>query len=114
MLVKYDCIYQEEDYFGTPYPELVQFFEEYEQRGTVLDLGCGQGRDALALVKLGFNVTGVDISTLGIEQMLRRAHQEDLTLTGLVADMYEFSINEEFDFILLDSILHFYKRDRVK
>ena len=40
----YDEYYQEPEYFGAPYNELVSFFAEYPFRGTVLDLGCGQGR----------------------------------------------------------------------
>lgn len=48
----YDEYYQTEDLFGAPYPELVTFFAEREQRGKVLDLGCGQGRDAIAFGRL--------------------------------------------------------------
>jgi len=35
-----------------PYPGLVDFAENYSDRNIVLDLGCGQGRDALFLVEL--------------------------------------------------------------
>ncbi len=45
----YDKYYKDEKYFGEPYKGLVEFFKSYSPKGTVLDLGCGQGRDAVAL-----------------------------------------------------------------
>ena len=44
-MLTYDKHYKAPNYFGEPYPELIQFFKEYEPKGHVLDLGCGQGRD---------------------------------------------------------------------
>ena len=82
------------------------------QRGKVLDLGCGQGRDALAIARLGYEVTGIDISAIGIAQMIRDAKEENLSVNGIVSDIYEYSIDSSFDIVLLDSILHFYKRER--
>lgn len=110
----YDTYYQEEDYFGAPYPGLVAFFKEYEPKGRVLDLGCGQGRDVLALGRLGYTVTGVDISAVGIEQMNQAARAEQLNVTGKVGDIHTYPIGKEHDMVLLDSMLHFYKQDAEK
>ena len=52
MNVSYDKQYQTENLFGEPYSE----------RGRLLDLGCGQGRNAIPLAQLGYEVTGMDIS----------------------------------------------------
>ncbi len=113
-MVKYDKYYQGADYFGNPYPDLVKLFKAYEPKGKVLDLGCGQGRDALALARLGYEVTGVDISSVGIQQMLQKAERENLEIKGLVGDIYEFEITAEYDIILLDSMFHFYKREKAQ
>jgi len=113
-LAKYDKYYEEEQHFGDPSPELIEFFAENEERGKILDLGCGQGRDVLALASLGYEVTGVDISEVGIDQMMRDARKSNLKVEGVIADIYEFPIDSSFDFILLDSMLHFYKRDTEK
>ena len=69
MTVTYDKYYQTENLFGEPYPELIEFFAEYPYKGKLLDLGCGQGRDAIALARLGYSVTGIDNSKVGIQQM---------------------------------------------
>lgn len=107
----YDSYYQTEHLFGMPYPELIAFFSEHPTRGRLLDLGCGQGRDALALARLGYEVTGLDLSVVGIRQMVQQANAEKLKITGIVKDIYEFEDYGGFDFILLDSMFHFRKQE---
>lgn len=110
----YDQYYQTENLFGEPYPELIRFLTQNPHRGSVLDLGCGQGRDSLALARLGYRVTGIDSSKLGIEQMLDVAQLENLSVNGIVSDIYSFDGFGTFDIILLDSMFHFAKKDKVR
>lgn len=49
------------------------------QPGRALDLGCGEGGDALWLARAGWRVTGVDISTVAVDRAIARAEQEGLT-----------------------------------
>ncbi|MEQ8303385.1 MAG: methyltransferase domain-containing protein [Cyclobacteriaceae bacterium] len=114
MGVGYDKYYQTENLFGEAYPELIQFFYDYPTRGKLLDLGCGQGRDAIPLARLGYEVTGVDHSEVGIGQMMRAAEKDSLSLSGRVEDIYEFNDLSRFNFVLLDSMFHFTKADRAK
>jgi len=111
MASPYNEYYKTENLFGAPYPELIHFFSSYTRRGRVLDIGCGQGRDAIPLARLGYTVVGIDHAKLGIEQMLERANTEHLPLTGVVSDIYEWDDFSGFDFILLDSMFHFSKKD---
>lgn len=50
MKVEYDNYYQTEDLFGAPYPELIAFYASMEKKGRLLDVGCGQGRDAMVTI----------------------------------------------------------------
>jgi SAM-dependent methyltransferase len=114
MTVIYDKYYQTENLFGEPYPELIEFLAEYPKKGKLVDLGCGQGRDAIALARLGYSVTGIDSSKVGIEQMNQIGQVENLNLVGQVDDIYAFDRFDEFDIILLDSMFHFAKKDKEK
>jgi len=110
----YDQYYETEDLFGAPYPELINFFSDHPTRGKALDLGCGQGRDAIAIARLGYTVTGIDNSQVGIAQMIRVAEEEKLPVVGVVDDIYALTNFSDYEFILLDSMLHFTKVDRDK
>ena len=112
--VTYDKYYQTQNLFGEPYPELIAFFADFPMKGKVLDLGCGQGRDAIALARLGYPVIGIDNSKVGIDQMNEIGHSENLDLVGHVGDIYAFDRFSEFAFILLDSMFHFTKKDKEK
>ena len=108
MATDYEAYYRENEHgLGEPFPEFVAFFKTYDKPSAqVLDLGCGQGRDALFIARLGYCVTGVDIAGTGIKQMLTDAEREDLPITGIVADITEFTPTAEYDVILLDRTLH--------
>ena len=110
----FDEDYEQKNFFGEPYNELVDFFWKYPRKGEVLDLGCGQGRDSIALAKLGYKVTGVDGSKVGIFQMLEKAEKLKLGVTGVVHDIFTFVPGQKYDVVLLDSVLIFHKKSREK
>jgi tellurite methyltransferase len=114
MTKAYDGYYRQENLFGEPYPELVHFFEGKSTNLKVLDLGSGQGRNTLFLARLGFEVTGIDSSKVGVNQMLKISEKEKLTVQGFIEDIYQFNSIQEYDVVLLDSMFHFEKKDKVK
>lgn len=68
-----------------------------ERHTKILDLACGKGRHAVTLNKLGYNVTGSDLSVNSISQAKKF---ENDTLRFVVQDMREPLKNEKFDTIL--------------
>ena len=109
-MTDYNTYYKTEDLFGEPYPELIEFFRRYEPKGKLIDLGCGQGRDSISLARLGYQITGIDNSKVGIGQMNSISQKEGLHVTGLVGDIYSFDNYQDFEFVLLDSMFHFDQR----
>lgn len=62
---------------GKPNPQLVAEAADLKP-GTALDVGCGEGADALWLAGDGWQVTGVDISSVA----LARASEHEAALDG--------------------------------
>ena len=114
MTTQYDQYYKTENLFGEPSKELLNFFRSKDPNSTVIDIGCGQGRDAIAVGRLGFKVIGVDNSKTGIEQLNVVAKNEGLNVTGMVGNMFNLDGLNEFDFFILDSMFHFTTKDREK
>lgn len=80
----------------------------------MLDIGCGQGRNALAIGELSFEVTGIDNSKTGIDQMNELAKEKNLNVTGIIGDMFAMNGLNKFDYLILDSMFHFTKNDKEK
>lgn len=55
--------------------ELNYFLSQIRTGGYILDLGCGAGRDAAYILKVGFKVVGIDLST-GMLKEAKRLHPE--------------------------------------
>jgi 2-polyprenyl-3-methyl-5-hydroxy-6-metoxy-1,4-benzoquinol methylase len=95
------------DICGPPFPEILSFFERFDgSQVKVLDLGCGQGRDALPIARMGHSIVGVDVSKTGVTQMVDAAKRESLAVKGEVADISEYIPNENYDVVVLDRVLH--------
>lgn len=104
--VKYDKHYRDDPAAcGAPFAEFEAFCGEAEA-GSVLDLGCGQGRDALMFARAGHRVVGVDVSSVGITQMREAARAEGLDVEGVVADIRTYGPDRRFDVVILDRVLH--------
>jgi len=108
MAFNYDKLYGEtSDALGEPTAIFLEFFDRFEHEDArVLDVGCGQGRDALFIARLGHRVVGVDISPNGIRDLISAANTEDLSVEGVVADITAYKPKGLFDIILLDRTLH--------
>lgn len=92
---------------GAPTREFVAFFESFDTANAwVLDIGCGQGRDALHIARCGHRVTGVDISKSGIRQLREEAEDEGLSVEAVVADVRSFVPARDYDVIVVDRTLH--------
>lgn len=55
--------------------------------GSVLDLACGRGRNALELARRGYNVTAVDQSDEALAQLATMAENESLPIDCLCSDL---------------------------
>jgi len=63
--------------------------------GKALDLGMGQGRNALYLAQQGWDVTGVDMSDVAVRQAQSTAADFGVPYTTVVADLQTFDFGRE-------------------
>jgi SAM-dependent methyltransferase len=63
--------------------------------GAALDLGMGQGRNAVYLAGQGWDVTGVDISDVAVEQAKKNAAARGVKMQGVLADLDTFEFGTE-------------------
>ena len=60
-----------------------------ERSGSVLDLGCGNGRHAVTLAKAGYEVVGLDISLRQLQKAQNKAAEAKIDLQIVRADMLQ-------------------------
>jgi len=58
--------------------------------GRALDLGTGEGRNAIWLAERGWRVTGVDFSAVGLEKAKRLAEARGVSAEWIRADLTDF------------------------
>ena len=76
----------------------------------VLDIGCGEGRNALYLAGLGFQTSAFDISVSGIKKLREMADQRNLIIGASVCDMREYNFPHHYDLIVCQGCLHLIER----
>lgn len=65
--------------------------------GTVLDVGAGEGADAIWLAQQGWQVSAVDISRVAIDRAAVAAHKASVNVRWIVTDVRE--VGGEYDLV---------------
>jgi SAM-dependent methyltransferase len=97
----WERFYEDRDrWSGKPNPALVDEADDLTP-GTALDLGCGQGADAIWLASKGWEVTAVDISTNALERSAEHARQAGVgdAIRWQRHDLAESFPDEQFDLV---------------
>lgn len=80
----------------------------------VLDIGCGEGKDAVFFARCGYCVTGFDISEKGIDKAKRLAEHNKVNVNFFKADIFDYRPDGEYDIIFSSGMLHFVRPDTRK
>ena len=100
----YDLWYR----FGTPpwvqqaRPELVELVESGDLRpGRAIDLGCGEGDNAIFLAQRGFRVTAVDFSAAAIAKAKVKAGKAGADVNFVIDDLTQLTrVEGQFDLLV--------------
>lgn len=77
------------------------------QRGRVLNVGCGAGREAFALARQGFDIVGVDVAPLMIEEAKRHAQTSGINVHFEAQDATALGYPpNSFDYVLISEAVY--------
>lgn len=76
---------------GWPQGAVVRLAERGAIEGSVLDVGCGTGENALYLAARGHAVTGIDFAAAAIEKARARARDRNIAAEFLVEDAFHLA-----------------------
>lgn len=105
---RYRQIHQKNlQWFGKqPSPIVAQVMARYRigQKQTCLEIGCGEGRDAIALLEKGFDLTATDVSPAAIQFCQTRfaSYADRFSQLDCITDR----LPAKYDFIYAVAVIH--------
>lgn len=73
----------------------------------LLDVACGEGKNAVFFARNGYHVTAFDAAAAGLEKARRLAGDAGVDIHFFQADMLDFRLDSEFDVIFCSGALHY-------
>lgn len=70
-----------------------------EERGALIDIGAGEGRDAVFFAERGFDVHAVDVSSNGLEKATRLADEREVGIDTIEADVNDIRFPHSMDLV---------------
>ena len=115
-LTKYDERYNAEGYYWGLSPNNlcyeIMLLKPPTKPYKVLDIGCGEGKDAVFLAKNGYNVTAFDISDQGLSKARELAVHCGVKVDFFKADIRDFRLEADFDIIFSSGVFHYIPQEQ--
>lgn len=98
-------------FYDNPTPIVLESITELgiSSEQTILELGCGEGRDAYPLLKLGYRLTATDISPAAITYA--QLKWPEFANRFAILDCVAGESSERYDFIYAVAVLHMLVED---
>ena len=77
------------------------------KRLKLLDIGCGEGRNAVFFARNGYDVTAFDLADSGIEKAKLLSDRIGVNIRIFKADINEYRLDETFDVLFSTGALHY-------
>lgn len=85
-----------------PIPFVREVSSRWPKGGRILVPGMGEGRNALFLAEMGFDVTGIDISEVAVHRAEALAKNRNITIKSVISDVLRYPFEREhYDAIVL-------------
>jgi len=73
----------------------------------LLDIGCGEGRNAAFFARNGYQVTAFDTSSKGVEKTRELAASAGVPIEAFVASINEYRLSRPFDVLFSTGVLQY-------
>ena len=107
---RWDSNYSEEFYIYGKDP--VPFLRDNSHllpKGKTLDIAMGEGRNGVYLATQGFDVLGIDISSVGLDKAQMLAEENGVSISTAIADLEEVELDKDtYDVVLC---MYYLQRD---
>jgi tellurite methyltransferase len=77
----------------------------------LIDIGCGEGRNAVFFARNGFEVTALDLAASGVAKTKQLAGEAGVRVEAFEADMLTYRLSEPFDVIFCHGCLQYIPPD---
>ncbi len=98
---------KEKSTFGNPSKEVKELVPYLKKDAKILDVGCGDGRHALYLASLGFQVDAFDLSKNAIEKINYLKQKNNLNIHTWICDVLDYPFRYSYDLIIVHGVLQF-------
>jgi tellurite methyltransferase len=107
----YDEKYRDDEFYWGRQPSslariFLQKFPPYEGQ-TLIELGCGQGRDSIFFARNGYQVRAFDFSAEGVKKSIAWAAELNLSTDFFQADINAYRLDKPYDVVFASGALHY-------
>ncbi len=106
----WEKMYQNKDivaFSSEPNATITEFEHLFCKDYRILDVGCGEGQNAIYLARQGYSVDAFDLSEHAIKKVKDRCEVERIELNCFCADLTKHRFNQNYDVIISFGTLHF-------
>jgi len=75
----------------------------------LLDIGCGEGKDAVFFARCGYIVSAFDLSEAGLEKTRLLAEKAKVTVNIFKANLWHFRLTENYDILYSSGVFEYIK-----
>lgn len=115
---QYEKCYEGDEYYWGLEPAsfldgLISAMNKKATELSVLDIGCGEGKDAVYMAQQGCSVTAFDVTESGIRKAKQLASNRLVEIDAFVADINDFEIDKQFDIIYSTGTIQYLFDDNI-
>lgn len=107
----YERLYEQEEYYWGFRPshmcyKILQALPPTRHL-KLLDIGCGEGKDAVFFARNGYDVTAFDLAESGVLKTEKLAKKIGVNMRVFQADLTQYRLTQEFDILFSTGVLHY-------